>query len=465
MHFPFKFLRWTQPTARFGTLVQLKRVMPVLQRRGSLWSRLLPSKKTESDAIKSFEDYNDESGIEFITLGMVNLSTTPYYPIHYLNNASSSNNNNNNTGTTAVVDSCASSLLEPEEVEMTNISESECKKTTQKTTKKLKIPSSTTVLNQCNRGLISLFPEAFSQFSNSPEQIQMCCNQLTEIPVEIYHFRQLKRLDLANNQLQILPPEIGLLQHLEELILSRNKLSSLPTSLSGLQSLKRICLDSNNFSELPRPLLQLNPRQLITLEIHSNPKLQFIPAEIVHFSQLARFHIEGCPDALNESQFAAFERENSSKQTPSLLECSARSLIRNRRGVLWSLPQHLKVMLSRAQICSFCSGPMIDCRVVKCRMIKRMERQIPVVSELCCNHWQSEEDRLQALLSPIPKTTPPHLLGELEYAPNCIPFNRFDPQTLAKGTRILAKFTPEQLINLQIPLSLIVDYGIKSKIF
>lgn len=446
------------------TLVQLKRdKMPVLQRKNSFWRRLLPSKKPESEGVESFADESDEKSTEFITLGMVKLNTNGYYPIHYLNTSITDNNNNNTN--TAVVDSCASSLLEAEEVEMNEISESKHKKSFQNSTKKLKIPASTPALNQCNRGLISLNPEAFSQFDRALEQVQLCCNQLKEVPREIYHFRHLKWLTLSKNQLSTLPPELGLLQHLEELDLSENRLKELPTSISGLQALKRIFLNSNDFSELPRPLLQLNPRQLITLEIHSNPKLRFIPAEIVHFSQLARFHIEGCLDVLKESQFAAFEMVHSSKQTPSLLECSARSLIRNRRGVLWSLPKHLKVMLSRAQICSFCSGPLIDTRIVKCRMIKRMERMIPVVDELCCNHWQREEDRLHAFLSPIPKSTPPHLLGELENAPHSISFNRFDPQTLTKGARILAKFTPAELYSLQVPLSLVVDYGIKAKIF
>lgn len=316
---------------------------------------------------------------------------------------------------------------------------------------------STTFMNYCSRHLSQIVPSAFYELK-SLTTLQLCCNSLTELPQEICLLRRLETLSLSNNKLTSLPSTIGYLINLESLHLDRNKLTTLPRSFSGLKKLKVLSIAANEFSEIPRSVMLLN--RLITLECDRNPLLLGVPFEITRLSQLARFHVEECPKLLKESQYSKFSKERTTKGPPSLLESSARSLIRNRRPVLYSLPRHLKLFFSRSEECSFCSGPMIDSHATYMRTIKRIDRPFPVIEQMCCAHWTCEDERIQKIFSPSPLTTPPLLLstdrrnrtGQFE------PFNQFDPERSAKGQRILKKFKPDEIGNVMVPLSLVVDW-------
>lgn len=323
-----------------------------------------------------------------------------------------------------------------------------------------KIPAeliSSAVMNYCSRQLTQMVPSAFSELK-SLTTLQLCCNSLTEVPQEICLLRRLETLSLSNNKLKSLPSTIGYLINLENLYLDRNKLSTLPRSISGLTKLRILSLAANEFTEIPRCVMLLN--RLITLECDRNPNLRGVPYEITRFSQLARFHVEECPKLLKEAQYNQFAKENTRKGVPSLLECSARSLIRHRKPVLYSAPRHIKLFLSRAEECSFCSGPMIDARAINCRTIKRIDRPFPVIEQMCCAHWTTEEERHTAIFSASPKTTPPFLLSfdRRNRTGVTAPFNQFDPERSERGRRILAKFKEEELGKVLVPLSLIVDW-------
>lgn len=323
-----------------------------------------------------------------------------------------------------------------------------------------KIPAeliSSTVMNYCSRQLTQMVPSAFSELK-SLTTLQLCCNSLIEVPQEICLLRRLETLSLSNNKLKSLPSTIGYLINLENLYLDRNQLMTLPRSISGLTKLKVLSLAANQFSEIPRSVMLLN--RLITLECDRNPNLRGVPSEITRFSQLARFHVEECPKLLKETQYKQFSKDNTSKGVPSLLECSARSLIRHRRPVIYSAPRHIKLFISRAEECSFCSGPMIDARAIYCRTIKRIDRPFPVIEQLCCAHWTDEEERHKAIFSASPQTTPPLLLSSDRRSRTGItaPFNQFDPERSSRGQRILEKMKYEDLGKVLIPLSLIVDW-------
>lgn len=323
-----------------------------------------------------------------------------------------------------------------------------------------KIPAeliSSTVMNYCSRHLTQMVPSAFSELK-SLTSLQLCCNSLTEVPQEICLLRRLETLSLSNNKLKSLPATIGYLINLENLYLDRNQLVTLPRSISGLTKLKVLSLAANQFTEIPRSVMILT--RLVTLECDRNPNLRGVPAEITRFSQLGRFHVEECPKLLKESQYSQYSKNHTSRGVPSLLECSARSLIRHRRPVIYSAPRHIKLFLSRAEECSFCSGPMIDSRATHCRTIKRIDRPFPVIEQLCCAHWRNEEERHKAMFSSAPMTTPPSLLSTDRRNRTGImtPFNQFDPERSARGERILNKIKIEDLGKVLVPLSLIVDW-------
>lgn len=323
-----------------------------------------------------------------------------------------------------------------------------------------KIPTellSSAVMNYCSRQLTKMVPSAFSELK-SLTSLQLCCNSLTELPPEVCLLRRLETLSLSNNKLKMIPSTIGYLMNLENLYLDRNQLTTLPRSISGLTKLKVLSLAANEFVEIPRSVMLLN--RLVTLECDRNPNLRGIPSEITRFSQLARFHVEDCPKLLKEAQYSQYSATQTAKGGPSLLECSARSLIRNRRPILYSVPRHLKLFISRAEECSFCSGPLIDARSTHCRTIKRIDRFFPVIDQLCCAHWPCEEERKKVIFSAAPTTTPPLLLNtdRRSRAGQLAPFNQFDPERCARGQRILKKFKSEEIAKVMVPLALIVDW-------
>jgi hypothetical protein len=309
-------------------------------------------------------------------------------------------------------------------------------------------------LNFCSRHLCRLNSESFVHLKKL-SCLQLCCNNLKTLPREIGLLRRLTTLVLSNNQLDELPETIGFLVSLVELRVDKNRLTDLPRTMSGLQALRVLSIADNMFSEIPRCVMPLT--RLTTFECDRNP-LRGIPAEIVRFSQLQRFHVDDCPRLLKEDGFPAYEREHSRVGPTSLLEASARSLVRHRKPVMYSLPLHLREYLSRAEECAYCCGPMFECRVLRCRMIRRMERYIPVIQHLCTNHWTSERERRVAILSSYPRTMPPHLVSTdlRDLKGSLAPFNRYDPFLVARSRRLLSKYPVEERLELLIPLSMSV---------
>jgi len=311
-------------------------------------------------------------------------------------------------------------------------------------------------LNFCSRHICKIVPESFNQLERL-SSLQLCCNNLKTLPKEICLLRNLTVLVVSNNQLTYIPDTIGFLINLAELRLDKNRLTDLPRTISGLQTLKILSIADNLFAEIPRSIIWLT--RLITLECSGNP-LRAIPAEITRFSQLQRFHLNDCSRILKESEFAVFEREEAKLGACSLLESCVRTLIRHKRPVLYSLPKHLRDYISSASECTFCSGPVMEKCAVRCRMIRRMERKIPVVQVLCCNHWLSERDRRRAILSSYPSTTPPHLVSTdlRDRKGPIVPFNRYDPFMVSRSRRLLAKYSVDDRLNLMVPLSLIITW-------
>ena len=102
------------------------------------------------------------------------------------------------------------------------------------------------------------------------------CN-LTEFPMKLLKFKDIKVLDLSYNKIISIPPEIGQLVNLQVLNLSNNNLTSIPPELGQLVNLQELDLSYNQLTSIPTEIGQLTNLQVLSL--YRN-KLTYIPPEI-----------------------------------------------------------------------------------------------------------------------------------------------------------------------------------------
>ena len=107
------------------------------------------------------------------------------------------------------------------------------------------------------------------QVDKDIKELNVCNNQLTQLPREIGQLTQLTNLDLYDNQLTQLPKEIGNLTQLTYLYLSSNELTQLPSEIGQLTQLTELNLTNNQLTQLPTEIGQLT--RLNVLYLQGNP--------------------------------------------------------------------------------------------------------------------------------------------------------------------------------------------------
>tara|TARA_B100001287_G_C22684726_1_gene532605 strand:+ start:2906 stop:3481 length:576 start_codon:yes stop_codon:yes gene_type:complete len=93
--------------------------------------------------------------------------------------------------------------------------------------------------------------------------------KLSQIPTEIFAFKNLKGLDLSKNRLVSISPEIVELSKLEKLNLSKNRFEVFPRSLVRLESLRELILGSNKLGYIPKNIAKYPKLEL--LDMYDNP--------------------------------------------------------------------------------------------------------------------------------------------------------------------------------------------------
>lgn len=73
---------------------------------------------------------------------------------------------------------------------------------------------------------------------------------MTEIPMQVFQYKQLKYLNLSLNDLNSLPKEIGQLKNLVYLDLSLNNFAILPKEIAKLKKLKILDLRKTRISDV-----------------------------------------------------------------------------------------------------------------------------------------------------------------------------------------------------------------------
>ncbi|TGL34766.1 leucine-rich repeat domain-containing protein [Leptospira koniambonensis] len=114
---------------------------------------------------------------------------------------------------------------------------------------------------------------------------------LTEFPIELFKFKNLKSLTLAGNGLTEMDcKSIEGLKSLETLNLSKNKFNTVPECLLQLQSLKKLNLSYNPLKTIPSSVLKLD--SIIELDLN-DAQISEISDRVPNWSRLTHLYLSG----------------------------------------------------------------------------------------------------------------------------------------------------------------------------
>ncbi|KAJ3063432.1 hypothetical protein HDU98_000771 [Podochytrium sp. JEL0797] len=254
------------------------------------------------------------------------------------------------------------------------------------------------VLRLCSRNIAHLSPN-IGFFGSLITELELCHNNLSLLPPEIGHLKNLQKLDLSHNSLVKLPTTLSHCSKLHSLLCNSNLLTSLPPTLAALQKLTLLDVARNRLTELPQELGQIATLQ--DLDVSGNAELAFLPVELFRLKTLHRLDTTGCVGLMTEQDYDAHVNQVQDQvySPPTLQELAARVLIRNQAPVLKHLPPAVKAYLSpdRVACCSFCAGPILELDVVRWHKIVKDGAVLVARERLCWRHWDSEAQRVVAL--------------------------------------------------------------------
>ncbi len=123
------------------------------------------------------------------------------------------------------------------------------------------------------------------------EELYIGKNDLDSLPPEIGQLKKLRILSIQYNQLSKLPNEIGQLQNLEQLWLNQNKLDSLPTSIGNLKNLTKIQLNFNQLKCLPKEIGECSALRFVYLDRNY---LENLPEEMGNLENMKELYLTNC---------------------------------------------------------------------------------------------------------------------------------------------------------------------------
>jgi len=122
---------------------------------------------------------------------------------------------------------------------------------------------------------------------------------LTEIPEEVFKYRNLKKLNLRNNAIKLVSKDIATLKHLKNIDLSNNKISNLGAKFFELVNLEYLFLNNNKLKSFPVQVSKL--KKLKNLDLSGN-LFSTLPIEVSGFQSLTSLN-------LTNNQFTEFPFE------------------------------------------------------------------------------------------------------------------------------------------------------------
>jgi Leucine-rich repeat (LRR) protein len=101
--------------------------------------------------------------------------------------------------------------------------------------------------------------------------------KLTEIPLEVFKFKNLQFLDVQKNKLKTLPIRIGEFKYLQVINITANKIEVVTKELGELTHLKRFHAGSNDISSIPPEIKNL--KELVFIDLWGN-NIGSLPLEV-----------------------------------------------------------------------------------------------------------------------------------------------------------------------------------------
>ena len=144
--------------------------------------------------------------------------------------------------------------------------------------------------------MFSGLEEALQVPADSVYRLDLSKNKLTEVPREIYQFKNLQELNLSKNKLTDLPVDFKF-DNLRILDISRNKLEVFPNALCENTSIRNLFMGKNFIKYLPDCIG--NMHDLIVLDIWFNP-LEDLPESMTQLRNLRSLDLSGI--SFNKSQ-------------------------------------------------------------------------------------------------------------------------------------------------------------------
>jgi Leucine-rich repeat (LRR) protein len=134
--------------------------------------------------------------------------------------------------------------------------------------------SSKTGVFHLSKAKLHEFPPDLAKIVDVLRSIDMSDNKISEIPVNIGAFVNLKHLSLNRNHIEVLPDQLGSLTKLESLSLAGNRIRTIPASVQKLKKLKDVNLSENQITNFPLVFCGLPNMVVLNL---ANNKIQEIP--------------------------------------------------------------------------------------------------------------------------------------------------------------------------------------------
>ena len=125
--------------------------------------------------------------------------------------------------------------------------------------------------------------------ADSVYRLDLSKSKLTEIPKEIYQFKNLRELNLSKNKLTDLPTDF-IFSDLRILDISRNKLTVFPLAVCQNTSIRNLFMGKNQINKIPDCIG--NMENLIVLDIWFNP-IEDLPISMTKLRNLRSLDLSG----------------------------------------------------------------------------------------------------------------------------------------------------------------------------